>query len=154
MIGELSIARKQTQASPGLSTCDHRAVSKNGRIICAKIVEGDNAVSPGICQACPAKAINCGHLRFSLCQTSPSPLTVRFNGRTEVWDDDPPEVLLQAAACAAKVMPVKHSRACLGCALRKPVDAPVQQPVPRKRQAAGGGNVVSFPVLSLLPTAG
>jgi len=153
MIQKLSIARKQTQPSPGLSACGHRTVSKNGRIICTKIVEGDNAVSPEICHACPVKAINCGHLRFSLRQTSRSPLTVRFNGRTEVWDDDPPEVRLQEAACAAKVVPVKHARACLGCALRKRVDAPVQQPVRRQRQAVGGGNVVSLPVLGQVPAA-
>ena len=154
MLHRLPIACRDTQLSPGLSPCEHRTVSKNGRVICAKIVEGDDAVSPEICQACPVRAINCSHLRFSLRRTSPSPLTVRYNGRTEVWDDDPPEARLQEAACAAKVMPIKHSRACLGCELRQPVAAPGQAPMPRQRRAPRGGKVVPFPVQRPMPAAG
>lgn len=154
MIRELSIARKQPQAKLVQSACDHRAVSKVGRIICTKIVEGDNVVSPEICQSCPVKAINCEHLCFSLRQTSPSPLTIRFNGRTEVWDDDPPEVRLQEAACAAKVLPVRDARTCLGCALRKPVDVPVQQPAAQECPSASNGKIVAFPVRNPVAAAG
>lgn len=156
MLRRLSIASRERQARPGQSACAHRAVSKNGRIICAKIVEGDNAVSPQICQACPVRAIDCGHLRFSLRRTSPSPLTVRLNGRTEVWDDDPPETRLQEAACAAKVMPVKNSRVCQGCEQRQPAGAPTQAPAPppRQRKAPRQGNVVPFPVHRPIPVAG
>jgi hypothetical protein len=144
MIRKLSSVR-QHEPVPGLSPCEHRTVSKLGRIVCAKIVEGDNAVSPNVCRACPVRDVNCAHLRFSLCQTTPTPLVVRFNGRTEVWDDDPPELRFEQAACAARVVPIEHPRACAGCVLRQPVEAPAQRPVPRRRQVAGGGKVVSFP---------
>ncbi len=154
MIRDFPIAGKQPVARLGQSACDHRAVSKAGRIICTKIVEGDNAVGPEICHACPVKAINCQHLCFSLRQTSPSPLTIRFNGRTEVWDDDPPEVRLQEAACAAKVVPVRHARTCLGCALRMLVDAPAPQTAAQQCPAASNGKIVAFPVRSRIAAAG
>ena len=125
------------------SPCEHRTVSKDGRIVCAKIVEGDNAVSPDICHGCPFKAVNCSHLRFALRQVSPRPLTVRYNGREEVWDDDPAEIRFEQAACLAKVAPIEGPRACTGCVLRRPVDAPVERP--RRRRVAGAGKVVPFP---------
>jgi hypothetical protein len=118
-------------------------VSKDGRVICAKIVEGGDAVSPDLCRGCPFKAVNCRHLRFALQQTTPRPLTVRYNGRTEVWDDDPAEIRFEQAACLAKVAPIESPRACVGCVLRQPVEAPVEQP--RRRRVAGAGKVVPFP---------
>jgi hypothetical protein len=149
MIRKLSTVRKSELPVPGMSPCDHRTVSKDGRIICAKIVEGDNAVSPEICQTCPVRAVNCIHLSFSLQQTSPSPLIVRFNGRTEVWDDDPPEVFFDQAACAAKVMPIASPRSCAGCVLRQPLgattDRPPESAAPRCRRARAAGKVVPFP---------
>ncbi len=145
MIRKLSAVRKSEQWVPGTSPCDHRTVSKDGRIVCAKIVAGDNAVSPEICYSCPVRAVNCRHLSFSLEQTSPSPIVVRFNGRTEVWDDDAPEILFEQAACAAQVIPIHGPRSCAGCALRQPVDAAAAKPAPRRRQAAAAGKVVRFP---------
>jgi hypothetical protein len=127
-----------------LSSCEHRAVSKDGRIVCQRIVEGDPEVSPNVCRDCPFKAVNCAHLKFSLRQISPSPLVVRYNGRTEIWDDDPPELRFERAACTAKVMPIHGPRACAECALRKPLQAPVERPAPR-RKVAGAGKVVPFP---------
>jgi hypothetical protein len=153
----LSPFRQKQQPVAGLSPCEHRTVSKDGRIICARIVDGENTVAPEICRSCPVKAVNCGHLRFALRQTSPSPLIVRFNGRTEVWDDDPPEIQFEQAACAARVMPIEHARVCAGCTLRQPVQggqmAPgcqvgmvgAEQPRRRQRRAAAAGKVVVFP---------
>ncbi len=126
------------------SPCEHRTVAKDGRIVCRKIVEGDNEVSPNVCRACPFKAVNCAHLCFSLHQTVPSPLIVRFNGRTEVWDDDPPELRFERAACATRVVPIHDARSCAACSLRQPLYTPVEAPA-RKRQAAGAGQVVPFP---------
>ena len=131
-------------AVPNLSSCEHRAVSKDGCIVCQRIVEGDNEVSPNVCRDCPFKAVNCAHLKFSLRQSTPSPLIVRYNGRTEIWDDDPPELRFERAACTAKVMPVHGPRACAECTLRKPIQAPVERPV-RRRKVAGAGKVVPFP---------
>jgi len=108
----------QGMARPAIG-CEHRTVSKDGRILCTKIVEGDNEVSPNVCRDCPMRAVNCEHLCFSLRLSSPSPLTVRFNGRTEIWDDGPPQLDFQRAACAARVVPIYGPRACAGCALRK-----------------------------------
>ena len=110
----------------GLSSCEHRTVAKDGRIVCSKIVIGDNEVTPDVCRTCPMKAVNCAHLRFSLKQIAPSRLVVRYNGREEVWNDDPPEVRFEQSACAARVMPIAHPRQCVGCALRQPVQAVVE----------------------------
>jgi hypothetical protein len=136
-----------------LSSCEHRKVSKDGRIVCAQIVEGDNEVSPNVCRDCPFKVVNCSHLRFTLRQTLPSRLVVRYNGRTEIWDDDPPELHFERAACTAKVMPVYEPRSCAECTLRQPLQAPVEHPK-RKRRLAGTGKVVLFPSREALAAAG
>jgi hypothetical protein len=137
----------------GLASCEHRKVSKDGRIVCAQIVEGDNEVSPNVCRECPLQAVDCGHLRFSLRQTSPNRLIVRYNGRTEIWDDDPPELHFERAACTAKVMPIYEPGSCAGCALRQPLQAPVERPK-RQRRAAGAGRGVPFPSREALVAAG
>jgi len=140
-----------------LAPCERRVVSKTGRILCSKITEGDNLVSPELCQSCPFAAIHCRHLRFSLRQTSPSPLIVRCNGREEIWDDYPPEILFEQAACAVKVVPISVPEQCVGCTLHCPATSPeeagaleaVYRPV---RPHAGqprpmvGQNVVPFPL--------
>ena len=141
------------EPSHSASSCEHRKVSKDGRIICAQIVEGDNEVSPNVCRDCPFKAVDCGHLRFSLRQTEPSRLIVRYNGRTEIWDDDPPELRFERAACTAKVMPIYEPRSCAGCALRQPLQAPVERPE-RRRRVAGAGKAVPFPSREALVAAG
>jgi hypothetical protein len=152
MIRELSTYRQSPDPMLGLSSCQHRTVSKDGRIVCAKIVEGDNQVSPNVCRTCPFKAVNCTHLCFSLRQTSPSPLVVRYNGRTEIWDDGPPELGFEHAACAAKVTPIDHPRVCMGCPLRQAIQAPVEGQV--RRRASGNGKVVPFPLREAAAAAG
>jgi hypothetical protein len=154
MIRKLSSFRQQQDPALSSSPCEHRIVSKDGRIICRKIAEGDNVVTPNLCRACPVKAVNCCHLCFSLRQTSPRPLIVRFNGRTEVWDDDPPELHFQQAACTVKVVPIGQPQACTGCELRQPVQATGERPAPRRRQVVGGGKVVPFPGRGAVVAAG
>jgi hypothetical protein len=139
MLRELHLARRPARVSEQSAVCEHRAVSGDGRIICTKIVEGGAEVSPEVCRGCPSKAANCSHLRFSLRLTSPSPLIVRFNGRQEVWDDGPPELQFERAACAERVMPIYDARMCAECPLRQPVHAPSE------RVPAAGGMVVPFP---------
>ena len=171
MVRELQLARRQphvearstegalpwepspARGAQSTSSCQHRAVAKDGRIVCSRVVEGDSEVSPNVCRDCPFKAVNCSHLRFSLRQSSPSPLTVRFNGRTEIWDDGPCELSFERAACTAKVMPVYEPRSCAGCTLHKPVQAPVKAPS-RRRKAAAMGKVVAFPSHEPLVAAG
>jgi hypothetical protein len=143
MIRELSAYRQAPEGLLGLSPCEYRTVSKDGRVVCAKIVEGDNQVSPNVCRGCPFKAVNCAHLRFSLQQTSPSPLIVRYNGRTEIWDDDPPELRFEHAACAARITPIENPRSCIGCPLRQALQAPVKRRGQHLR--ANPGKVVPFP---------
>jgi hypothetical protein len=163
MVQELQLARRMpyeeqripdldpgTAAVPleptrGLSPCQHRTVSKDGRIICSKIVEGEGEVSPNICRSCPYKQVNCAHLRFSLRQTSASPLIVRYNGRTEVWNDGPPELRFEHAACMAKVTPVYEPRSCEGCTLHKALQPAADQPRRRRSNVIGAGKVVAFP---------
>jgi hypothetical protein len=100
-------------------TCEHRKVADDGRIICSKIILGDNQVSPNLCRGCPAKACNCEHLRFSLQRPALSPIIVRWgNGRTEIWDDRPPAVSFVHSACEARTIPISSPRDCIGCPLR------------------------------------
>ena len=136
-----------------LSSCEHRTVSKDGRIVCARIVEGDSEVSPNVCRSCPFKAVNCAHLRFSLRLSSPTPLIVRYNGRTEIWDNGSAELGFERAACMARVTPIHEPRSCAGCALRTPVQAPAEQPRPR-REVAALGKVVPFPSREALAPTG
>ena len=140
----LPVNSSEQEPTQNLNSCEHRTVSRDGRIVCRKIVEGDPNVSPNLCRDCPFKAVNCSHLHFSLRLTSPSPLIVRFNGRTEVWDDEPPQLTFEHAACAAKVCPIHHPQACANCSLRQPLHAPASQPAPRRRMA-NSGQVVPFP---------
>lgn len=155
MIRQLPFARGGAKVHEPVA-CDHRTVSKDGRIVCRKIAEGDAGISPDLCRGCPFRASNCQNLRFSLRKTSPSPLVVRFNGRTEVWDDDPPELHFRQAACAAKVLPIESPRACVGCAQRKPIEAPetarFASPAPR-RAACEPGKVVPIPRRESVPAA-
>ena len=128
-------------ASPApAAPCEHRTVSRDGRIVCKKIVEGQAEVSPNVCRQCPFRAVNCQHLRFSLRLTSPSPLVVRYNGHTELWDDGPAELRFDRAACAARVMPIHSPQACAECALRQPAF----EACPAAAEA-GTGRVVAFP---------
>jgi hypothetical protein len=136
-----------------LSACEHRTVSKDGRIVCRKIVNGEPEVSPNICRDCPFKQINCAHLRFSLRLDSPSPLVVRFNGQTEIWDDGPPRLALERAACSERVLPIHGPRACASCSLRQPLDSTTGVPEPR-RPGVVVGRVVSFPTREAAAAAG
>jgi hypothetical protein len=154
MIREFSWVPRPLRQAQSLSLCEHRAVSKDGRIVCRKIVVGDDEVTPNLCRTCPLKAVNCAHLCFSLRQTSPSPLVVRFNGRTEVWDDGPPEICFEQAACALKVMPIVHPKQCVGCGLRQPVEAGVEAAQRVERRAVKGGLVVPFPSREVVAAAG
>ena len=151
---ELNLAQRLTSPLQSLSSCEHRTVSKDGLIICKKITEGSSEVSPNICRACPLRAINCAHLRFSLRQVTPSPLIVRFNGRTEVWDDDPPEILLERAACAARVAPIDHPRSCAGCSLRQPMHASPERATRQAPRSGVAGKVVPFPGRGVTAAAG
>jgi hypothetical protein len=153
MIRTLPVAQLPNR-NPGLSPCEHRTVSKDGRIVCCKIVEGDNEVSPNICRACPLRAVNCTHLRFSLRKTSPSPLLVRYNGRTEMWNDEPPELSFERAACAARVTPIDQARSCAGCTLRQPLQMPAEQVARQVRRASSAGKVVPFPERELAAATG
>jgi hypothetical protein len=145
MIAELKPQPQTGDPLAGLNSCEHRTVAKDGRIVCQRIVEGDNEVSPKVCFSCPFKAVNCSHLRFSLRQTCPSPITVRYNGRVEVWDDEPPELRFERAACARKKVPIFDPRSCVGCPLRQELQALAKKPSLRTRRSNGVGKVVPFP---------
>lgn len=140
----------------GLGTCLHRSVAKDGRIVCAKIVEGDDEVSPNLCRSCPFKACNCRNLRFTLRKRVPRPIMVRYgNGRCEVWDDEPVSVCFVRAACAAKVAPIVGPKDCASCSLRQTVI--LDDGLREEKEASGGyrrrrgeGKVVLFPAPTLV----
>jgi hypothetical protein len=152
MIRNLPVCQPREEAAPE-GGCQFRTVSKDGRIVCSKIAQGDAAVSPAVCRACPYSAVDCTHLRFSLRHTSPSPLIVRFNGRSEVWNDDPAQLLFHHAACAERVVPIHSPRACAACPYRVPAHADYEcsasRPVPTRP-----GKVVPFPVRESLVATG
>jgi hypothetical protein len=127
-----------------LRSCEHRTVAKDGRIVCAKIARGDNEVSPDVCRTCPVSTVGCIHLRFSLRQTSPSPLIVRYNGRTEIWDDDPSLLCFERAACAARVMAIESTRLCATCTLRQSEQIPAETPAHPLQRTGSLGRVVPF----------
>jgi hypothetical protein len=135
----------ETVPAAGLRPCEHRTVSKDGAIVCTKITCGPTEVSPQVCRNCPARAVNCAHLCFSLRQVVRSPLTVRYNGRVETWDDDAPELNFQQAACAARVAAIDHPLQCAACTLRQPVCGPIRQAAQAAPLAARAGKVVAFP---------
>jgi len=130
----------------GNGLCEHRSVAADGRIVCAKITLGDNEVSPNLCRDCPAKAITCDHLRFSLQKSSPSAIVVRYaGGRTEVWNDEPPSVSFLRAACATRVAPISNPKECAACSLSLTT---LPQPQVREKAAQRKpreGKVVPFP---------
>jgi hypothetical protein len=123
-----------------MTVCDYRSVDKDGRIICSKIADGDREVSPNLCRECPAKQVGCDHLRFTLSKSAPTPIVVRYaTGRVEVWNNDPPGLRFQRAACAAEVAPVHSAAQCLSCAMRSCRVAVGVEP------AARAGKVIPFP---------
>jgi hypothetical protein len=124
--------------------CPHRSVSDDGRVLCEKIVDQNNAVSPQVCRDCQFRVIDCSHLRFTLSLSSTTPLMVRCNGRTEVWDDGPPKVALDRAACVAKVSQIEHPAVCAGCSRRLPVLSGGEQVIP-KLPPVGSSKVIPFP---------
>jgi hypothetical protein len=135
------------------SPCEHRTVSRDGRIVCQKIVDGDPEVSPNLCRECPYRQANCANLRFSLRLHAPSPLVVRFNGRTEVWDDGPPQLVLERAACTERVVPIHGPLACADCPLRQPLrDGAADSQ--HRRPPVTGGKVVPFPAREAVAAAG
>jgi hypothetical protein len=141
----LRLVRPQQELAPLFSPCEHRTVSKDGRIVCAKIVEGEDSVSAEVCRGCPVRTVNCAHLRFSLRQSAGRPLLVRYNGRTEVWDEEPAGVRFDRAACAVQVKAVDHPQVCASCPLRCALAEVGEGAVERHRRAVGGGRVVVFP---------
>jgi len=127
-----------------LYSCPHRGVADDGRVVCAKISRGDNEVSPALCATCPAAQINCQHLRFTLEKSLASSIIVHYgNGKTEVWDDRPPALRFNRAACLARVVPIVSGKDCAaGCALHQAAvshaeEAPASVPLP--------GKVIPFP---------
>lgn len=103
-----------------LKPCPYRIADNDGRILCNQIKNGDRQVSAGMCQACPIAEIDCAHLRSTLSNPFRAPLTIRWgNGKTEVWDDPAPPLVMERAACAAKTIPILSPLDCMGCSLRQ-----------------------------------
>jgi hypothetical protein len=148
------LVRPQQATAPLFTPCEHRTVSKDGRIVCGKIVEGEDSISADVCRRCPVRAVNCAHLRFSLRQATGSPLLVRYNGRTEVWDEEPAGVRFERAACAVQVKVVEHPRVCAGCPLRCAVEVAGEGALERQRRVVGGGKVVVFPGREMVAATG
>ena len=132
----------QTNFSQG---CAHRSVSKDGRVICTMIQMGDdNEVTPTLCRECPARAIACDHLRFSLQKIASRPITVRYaTGRVEILDDQPPRIGFLRAACEEQVLPIHSPSECAQCRMH---NAPVTPFVPTPAVTPlHEGKIIPFP---------
>jgi len=126
--------------------CQHRAVSDDGRITCRKIMKGDQEVSLAMCEACPAAAASCGHLRFSLEKEGGSAVVIRYgNGRTEVLETGPAGVSFVKAACAALLRPIDTRADCAGCLLRTEGFARELIPATELPAMPGRARIIPFP---------
>ena len=133
-------AAKSHQPRPLIpeSHCEHRQVTTDGRVVCRKVGRGDTEVSVALCTACPAALIQCSHLRFTLRKHAPPPIVVRYaGGRTEVWDDMPPSMHFERAACALCRDAIHTPADCAGCTLRAAVPAEPAVAEPRRKVAVG-----------------
>ncbi|MDO9066792.1 MAG: hypothetical protein Q7U96_06905 [Chloroflexota bacterium] len=108
-------SRPQTNTS-----CAHRSVADDGRLLCACIADADREVSPSLCQDCPAVAAGCGSLRFSLHKEAGAGILVRYgNGRSLVLDQGPTTLRLRHAACRITSQAISTTEECRACSLRR-----------------------------------
>ena len=129
-----------------LTYCEYRGVSEEGKVTCRKIARGDQEVSLALCEACPAAACNCGHLRFSLEKENDSTVVIRYgNGRTEVLEGSPAGVRFSKSACAALLRPVDTQRDCTTCPLRSNGFVRAVIPAARIDAAPVRAKVIPFP---------
>lgn len=103
-----------------LPPCPHRTVDREGRIVCDQVKEGEREVTLQACRMCPVSKVNCAHLRATLLHWSRPPITIRYgNGKTEIWDAEPPTLSVRRSACAALAIPLASTHDCAGCALHQ-----------------------------------
>lgn len=113
---------REARRQPAEDVCTQCKVLADGRVVCGKVGRGQRhaEVSPALCATCPAKMVNCKHLRYTLRKDEPVPIVVRYaGGRTEVWDDVPPSMKFSQAACALRREPIQSPADCAGCVLRQ-----------------------------------
>ena len=108
-------SRPQTNTS-----CAHRSVADDGRLLCDCIADADREVSPVLCQNCPAVAADCGSLRFSLHKEAGAGIVVRYgNGRSLILDEPPTTLRLRHAACRITSQAISPTDECRACSLRR-----------------------------------
>jgi len=111
---------REARCQPAAEVCAQRKVLADGRVVCGKVGRGNVEVSPALCATCPARMVNCKHLRYTLRKDEPVPIVVRYaGGRTEVWDDLPPSIKFSRAACVLRREPIQSPADCAGCVLRQ-----------------------------------
>lgn len=122
------------------SPCTHRLVAADGRILCTRIAGADQEVWPDLCERCPARAIACACLRFTLVRAGGGAIMVRHaGGRSYLLEPEPDDLHFQRAACAAFGRPIDSPVSCQGCRSAHPVAARAQVipfPVTRSADAA------------------
>ncbi len=98
------------------SPCTHRLVAADGRILCTRIAGADQEVWPDLCERCPARAIACACLRFTLVRAGGGAIMVRHaGGRSYLLEPEPDGLHFQRAACAAFGRPIDSPVSCQGC---------------------------------------
>jgi hypothetical protein len=96
--------------------CTHRFVTNDGRILCTRIAGADQEVWPDLCDRCPARAIGCACLRFTLARAGSGAILVRqAGGRSYLLEPEPDALQFQRAACAAYGQPITSPASCQGC---------------------------------------
>ena len=125
--------------------CPHREVSGDGRILCGRLAGADREVTLDLCGACPARAIACSCLRFTLQKRPGGAILVRQLGGHSYWlEGEPGAPSFQRAACAARAVPIASPDDCRGCALRPHAPQAISAPPSGTRRAAS--KVIPFPV--------
>lgn len=115
--------------------CNHRLVANDGRILCTRIAGADQEVWPDLCDQCPARAVGCACLRFTLVRAGSEAILVRqAGGRSYLLEAEPESLRFQRAACAAHGQPITSPASCQGC-----------RPAESNRPALARANVIPFP---------
>ena len=120
-----------------LARCLHRQVTGDGRILCGQMAGADREVTLDLCHACPARAISCSCLRFTLQKRPGGAILVRQRGgESYLLEGEHTAPTFRHAACAARAVPITSADDCRGCVLR---------PAPGAAAHRTSSRVIPFP---------
>ena len=124
--------------------CPDREVSDDGRILCGRLSGTDREVTRELCSGCPARAIACSCLRFTLQKRPGGAILVRQLGGRSYWlEGEPGALSFQRAACVTLAVPIASTEDCRSCNVRPPAPLAARSAPPAIRHASP--RVIPFP---------